>query len=131
MAVVTRLNCLARSTQDLLNTLAAVTDRKAGFRSLGDTWADTTTSRGRLMVTSLGGLAEFERELIHARTAEGCARVKANGVKLDRKPKLTPHQRRETIKRRDEGDETVREIARSYNVNASTNSRLNAASARL
>ncbi len=59
--MVTRLDRLARSTRDLLNTLAAITDRKAGFRSLSDTWADTTTSHGRLMLTVLGGLAEFER----------------------------------------------------------------------
>jgi DNA invertase Pin-like site-specific DNA recombinase len=44
---VTRLHRLARSTRDLLNTLAAITDRKAGFRSLADAWADTTTSHGR------------------------------------------------------------------------------------
>src|ERR1700719_4724403 len=48
---VTRLDRLARSTRDLLNTLAAITAKKAAFRSLGDTWADTTTSHGRLMVT--------------------------------------------------------------------------------
>ena len=42
---VTRLDRLARSTRDLLNTLAAVTERKAGFRSLGGIWADTTTPR--------------------------------------------------------------------------------------
>ncbi len=62
--MVTRLDLLARSTRDLLNTLAAITDRKAGFRSLGDAWADTTTAHGRLMLTVLGGLAEFERDLI-------------------------------------------------------------------
>jgi DNA invertase Pin-like site-specific DNA recombinase len=62
--LVTRLDRLARSTRDLLNTLAAITDRKVGFRSLGDAWADTTTSHGRLMLTVLGGLAEFERDLI-------------------------------------------------------------------
>jgi DNA invertase Pin-like site-specific DNA recombinase len=88
--MVTRLDRLARSTRDLLNTLAAIADRKAGFRSLGDTWADTTTAHGRLMLTVLGGLAEFERELIRARTSEGRARAVANGVKLGRKPKLTP-----------------------------------------
>src|SRR6266849_674692 len=71
---VTRLDRLARSTRDLLNTLAAITGKKAGFRSLGDTWADTTTSHGRLMLTVLGGLAEFERDLIRARTGEGRAR---------------------------------------------------------
>ena len=103
--MVTRLDRLARSTRDLLNTLAAITDKKAGFRSLGDAWADTTTSHGRLMLTVLGGLAEFERELIRARTGEGRERAKARGVKMGRKPKLTPHQQREAIKRRDSGEE--------------------------
>jgi DNA invertase Pin-like site-specific DNA recombinase len=72
--MVTRLDRLARSTRDLLNTLAAIADRKAGFRSLGDTWADTTTSHGRPMLTVLGGLAEFERDLIRTRTGEGSSR---------------------------------------------------------
>jgi DNA invertase Pin-like site-specific DNA recombinase len=74
---VTRLDRLARSTRDLLNTLATVAERKAGFRSLGDAWADTTTSHGRLMLTVLGGLAEFERDLIRARTSEGPARARS------------------------------------------------------
>jgi DNA invertase Pin-like site-specific DNA recombinase len=121
--VVTRLDRLARSTRDLLNTLATITDRKAGFRSLGDAWADTTTPHGRLMLTVLGGLAEFERELIRARTSEGRARAKARGVRLGRKPKLTSHQQREAAQRREAG-ETVREIARSYAVHHSTISRL-------
>jgi DNA invertase Pin-like site-specific DNA recombinase len=45
--MVTRLDRLARSTRDLLNTLATITGRQAGFRSLGDAWADTTTPHGR------------------------------------------------------------------------------------
>jgi DNA invertase Pin-like site-specific DNA recombinase len=122
--VVTRLDRLARSTRDLLNTLAAIAARQAGFRSLGDAWADTTTPHGRLMLTVLGRLAEFERDLIRARTSEGRERAKARGVKLGRKPKLTPHQRREAIKRRDSGRETLADIARSYNVSHSTISRL-------
>jgi DNA invertase Pin-like site-specific DNA recombinase len=121
--MVTRLDRLARSTRDLLNTLATVTGKGAGFRSLGDTWADTTTPHGRLMVTMLSGLAEFERELIRARTSEGRARAVARGVKLGRRPKLTPHQIKEVLRRKDEG-EPVREIARSYNVHNSTISRL-------
>src|ERR1700688_2437536 len=122
--MVTRLDRLARSTRDLLNTLGTITDRKAGFRSLGDTWADTTTSHGRLMLTVLGGLAEFERDLIRARTSEGRASAVANGVKLGRKPTLTPHQRREAIKRVNAEKETLGEIARSYNVSRWTISRL-------
>src|SRR6202453_2900152 len=46
--LVTRLDRLARSTRDLLNTVAAIASKKAGFRSLGDTWADTMTPHGRL-----------------------------------------------------------------------------------
>jgi len=121
--MVIRLDRLARSTRDLLNTLAAIAGKKAGFRSLGDTWADTTTAHGRLMLTVLGGLAEFERELIRVRTGEGRARAVARGVKMGRKPKLTAHQQREATRRRDRG-EAVREIARSYNVSHSTISRL-------
>jgi len=121
---VTRLDRLARSTRDLLNTLATITAKGAGFRSLNDTWADTTTAHGRLMLTVLGGLADFERELIRARTGEGRERAKANGVKMGRPPKLTPHQKKEAIKRRDHGEETLVDIARSYNVSAATISRL-------
>ena len=122
--LVTRLDRLARSTRDLLNTLAAITDRQAGFRSLGDGWADSTTARGRLMLTVLGGLAEFERELIRARTGEGRERAKARGQHMGRPPKLTPHQRAEAVRRRDEGEETLAEIGRSYNVSPQTVGRL-------
>ena len=76
------------------------------------------------MLTVLGGLAEFERDLIRARTGEGRERAKARGVKLGRKPKLTPHQQREAIKRRDKGEETLAEIGRSYNVSGWTIARL-------
>ena len=120
---VTRLDRLARSTRNLLNTLAAITAKKAGFRSLGDTWADTTTSHGRLMLTVLGGLAEFERDLIRVRTGEGRARAVARGQRMSRPPKLTAHQQKEAIKRRDQG-ETLADIARSYNVSPATISRL-------
>jgi DNA invertase Pin-like site-specific DNA recombinase len=122
--MVTRLDRLARSTRDLLNTLAAMTGKKAGFRPLGDTWADTTTPHGRFMLTVLGGLAEFERELIRARTSEGRERAKARGVKMGRPCKLTSHQQREATRRRDRGDETLADIARSYNVSPATISRL-------
>lgn len=122
--MVTRLDRLARSTRDLLNTLDTIAKAGARFRSLGDAWADTTTPHGRLMLTVLGGLAEFERELIRARTSEGRAGAMARGVKLGRKPKLTKHQRKEAIRRRDRGEETLAEIGRSYNVSGWTIARL-------
>ena len=122
--LVTRLDRLARSTRDLLNTLAQITERGAGFKSLADAWADTTTAHGRLMLTVLGGLAEFERELIRARTSEGKKRAKDRGQHMGRPPKLTPHQRAEANRRRDEGEETLAEIGRSYNVSPQTIGRL-------
>jgi DNA invertase Pin-like site-specific DNA recombinase len=121
--IVTRLDRLARSTRDLLNTLDAIGKADAGFRSLSDTWADTTTPHGRLLVTVLAGLAEFERALILARTGEGRVRAMARGVRFGRKPKLTPHQAAEAMERRKAG-ESLTDIARTYNVSHSTISRL-------
>jgi DNA invertase Pin-like site-specific DNA recombinase len=120
---VTRLDRLARSTRDLLNILDAIAKAGAGFRSLADTWADTTTPHGRLMLTVLGGLAEFERELIRARTGDGRARAKARGVRFGRPPKLTSQQRGEALLRLRNG-ETQAVIARTYSVHATMIGRL-------
>jgi DNA invertase Pin-like site-specific DNA recombinase len=124
--MVTRLDRLARSTRDLLNVLDEVAKRGAGFKSLADTWADTTTPHGRLMLTVLCGLAEFERDLIKSRTGEGRARAKAAGVHMGRPSKLSPHQQREAIARRDAG-EALTDIARTFGVSHTTIGRLTAA----
>ncbi|WP_455404297.1 recombinase family protein [Rhodopseudomonas parapalustris] len=121
---VTRLDRLARSTRDLLNILDTIGKAGAAFRSLHDAWADTTTPHGRLMLTILGGLAEFERELIRARTSEGRQRAKARGVKLGRAFKLTLEQRRQALARLEAGEQQ-REIARTFNVAHTTIGRLN------
>jgi DNA invertase Pin-like site-specific DNA recombinase len=121
--IVTKLDRLARSTRDLLNTLAEIAQRGASFKSLGDSWADTTTPHGRLMLTVLGGLAEFERHLILARTSEGRQRAQQRGVRFGRRPKLNVHQQQEALERRARGEALV-DIARSYNVSHSTISRL-------
>lgn len=121
--IVTRLDRLARSTRDLLNILAAVNEAGATFKSLNDAWADTTTPRGRLMLTVLGGLAEFERHLINARTDDGRKRAKARGVRFGRPSKLTPHQRQEALQRLANG-ETQADVARTYNVDPTTIGRL-------
>jgi DNA invertase Pin-like site-specific DNA recombinase len=121
--LVTRLDRLARSTRDLLNILHQLAERKVGFKSLHDTWADTTSPHGRLMLTMLGGLAEFERELIRSRTGDGRKRAMAKGVKFGRPRKLDPHQRHEALERIDRG-ETYVAIARTYSVDPNTIARL-------
>ena len=121
--VVCKLDRLARSTRDLLNTLATIGDKGATFKSLGDAWADTTTPAGKLMLTVLGGLAEYEPHLILARTSEGRQRAQQRGVRFGRKPKLTVHQQQEALARR-AASEALVDIARSYAVSHSTISRL-------
>jgi DNA invertase Pin-like site-specific DNA recombinase len=108
--VVTRLDRLARSTRDLLNVLATGSEKGAGFK-----W--------RLMLTVLGGLAEFERSLIMTRTGEGRTRAMVRGVRFGRKPKLTARQAAEAKARRANG-EALNDIGRSFNVSHSTISRL-------
>jgi DNA invertase Pin-like site-specific DNA recombinase len=121
--IVTRLDRLARSTRDLLNILDQVAKAAAGFKSLKDTWADKTTPHGRLLLTVLGGLVKFERELIRARAGEGRKRAIERGVKFGRPRKLTPHQRGEALQRLAAG-ETQADIAQSYAVDSTTIGRL-------
>jgi DNA invertase Pin-like site-specific DNA recombinase len=123
--LVTRLDRLARLTRDLLNVLAAISEKGAGFRSIADPMIDTTSPHGRLILAVLGALAEFERSMILSRTAEGRKRAQANGVRFGRKPSLTPHQQAEALRRRAEG-QSLMEIGRLFNVSHSTIARLQA-----
>ena len=121
--LVTRIDRLARSSLDLHLILDTVAQRGAGFRSLGDAWADTTSPHGRLLLAILAGLAEYERELIKVRTGEGRARAKARGVRFGAPTKLTPYQRQEAIERLDRGD-APSDVAQSYGVSRWTIQRL-------
>lgn len=121
--LVTRLDRLARSTVDLLHILDRVSTAGAQFRSLADTWADTTTPHGRLIITVLGGLAEFERHLIVDRTTEGRRQAKKRGVKFGPKFKLTPEQRQHILTALAEGEKPA-DLARQYNISRPTISRI-------
>jgi DNA invertase Pin-like site-specific DNA recombinase len=121
--LVCKLDRLARSTRDLLNTLDAVAARGAGFRVLDNPSLDTTCAHGKLLLSVLGAIAEFERSMIRSRCAEGIIRAKAQGVKFGRKPKLTRFQIDEALARIAKG-ETTRDVARTFGVSHSTISRL-------
>jgi DNA invertase Pin-like site-specific DNA recombinase len=122
IVTVTRIDRLARSTFDLFAIVQRIVNAGAHFRSLAEPWADTATSTGRLMIAVLGGLADVERDLIRTRTAEGRVRAKARGQHMGRPWKMTPAQRAEARKRREQGA-TLRELARSYDVSVTAISR--------
>jgi DNA invertase Pin-like site-specific DNA recombinase len=117
--VVSRLDRLARSTLDLLRILDVLGKAGAQFRSLADAWCDTTTPHGKLLLAVMGGLAEFERSLIIARTQAGIERAKALGVSFGRKPKLNAKQRRIIAERYAKG-ETMAALSREFGVSEPT-----------
>jgi DNA invertase Pin-like site-specific DNA recombinase len=117
---------LSRDATDLLVIARDMQRAGAGLRSIAEPVVDTTSDFAELVLAMLGVAAKLERRRILERTARGRADAKAKGVKFGRKPKLTPHQQREAIKRRDVDGETLRSIGRSYNVSPQTISRLTA-----
>jgi DNA invertase Pin-like site-specific DNA recombinase len=121
--VVTRLDRLARSTRDLLNVLDQFGKDDVGFKSLRETAIDTTSPSGRLTISILASIAEFERELITARMGEGRKRAVAKGVKFGPKFKLNHFQRQEAIARLAAG-ETQADVAKTFGVDRATISRL-------
>ncbi len=121
--IVTRLDRFARSTSDLLDIVHTIETRGAKLKAPTDSWADTTTPTGKLILTVLGGLAEFERSLIAERTAEGRERARRAGRRMGRPPKLSTHQRDVALKMRGEGQDNA-EIARILGVSRSTISRI-------
>jgi DNA invertase Pin-like site-specific DNA recombinase len=118
--LVTKLDRLARSSRDLHNILGDLQERGCGFVSLGETWCDTTTDVGRLMMTIMGGIAEFERGLIRKRCDEGIARAKAKGTKFGRKAALEPGQKRKIAELYGKGEKTMAELALEYDVSEPT-----------
>jgi hypothetical protein len=98
---------------------AAVDDRGARFQALDDPWCDTTTPQGELILTVMGGLAEFERKLIRQRCEEGIKRAKAKGTQFGRKSVLDAGHRKRIAERYAAG-ETMADLAREYECGEAT-----------
>jgi DNA invertase Pin-like site-specific DNA recombinase len=125
--VVWKLDRLARSTRDLLNTMETINDAGAKFQSLSEPWANTTTHAGKMIMTVFSGIAEFERDLIRERTSAGRYAAKQRGVRFGRPRKLNADQVQLACQLLEDG-KAVREIARTFNVHEATIYRLAAAS---
>jgi DNA invertase Pin-like site-specific DNA recombinase len=117
--VVTKLDRIARSSRDLHNIIGELQERGCGFISLGDSWCDTTSDVGKLLLAIMGGIAEFERELIRKRCLVGIERARAKGTKFGRPVKLDAGERRKIAERYAAG-ETMEALARDYDCGHST-----------
>jgi DNA invertase Pin-like site-specific DNA recombinase len=104
----------------VLNILHEIEQAGASFKSIADAWADTTTPHGKLMLTVLGGLAEFERTLILARTEAGIAKARQRGKQFGRPERLDAGQKRKIAARIAKGDASMADLAAEYGVGAAT-----------
>ena len=119
VVTVTRLDRLARSTRGLLEVVDRLNQAGAGFRSLAEPWADTTSPAGKMVMTVMAGIAEFERSLIIERTQRGQQAARERGVKFGARPKLSESQIQEAHAEIARG-RSVADIARSLGVHRST-----------
>ena len=115
VVVVTKLDRLARSARDLLKILGQLEEGSCGFVSLGEAWCDTTSDVGKLVITIMSGIAEFERKLILSRTEAGIAKARKQGKKFGRPSALDVGQKRKIAERYAAG-ETMQALADEYEV---------------
>ena len=116
---MTRLDRLARSTAELLRIAEVIREKEAGLQSLEESWVDTTTSAGHMVLTMLADVAEFERALIRHRIDEGRQVEKRRGVAFGRPQKLRPDQKLLALSLVREG-RSISEVARTFNVHPAT-----------
>jgi DNA invertase Pin-like site-specific DNA recombinase len=100
--VVTKLDRLARSVADMMAILQALERKRVVVRIL-NLGMDTQTPTGKLMLTVLGGVAQFEREMMLERQREGIAKAKSAGKYKGRKP-IAPERQQHVLRLAAEGD---------------------------
>jgi DNA invertase Pin-like site-specific DNA recombinase len=117
--VVWKLDRLARSTRDLLNTMEAISEAGGKFQSLSEPWANTTTHAGKMIMTVFAGIAEFERDLIRERTGAGREAARQRGVRFGRPRKLNLEQVQLASQLLAQG-RRVPDIAKTFDVHEAT-----------
>lgn len=117
--VVTKLDRLARSLPDARD-IADELIRKGVSLNLGGSIYDPSDPVGKLLFNVLGMVAEFEADLIRARTREGMAVAKAKGKLRGKKPKLSKSQEAHLVALHRAGEHTTTEIAEIFKVARST-----------
>jgi len=118
VVVISELTRLSRSTKDLFAIVDMIKAKGADIRSLKETWLDTTTPQGALMMTIFAGLSQFEADLTAQRTREGLAAARARG-RFGGRPKTNKEQIDRALKMYD-GGFSVDETCKSCGISKST-----------
>lgn len=119
LVVVSSLDRLARSTRVLLETIDSIGSSGAKFISLAEPWADTSSPAGKMIMTVIAGIAEFEADMIRSRTSAGRAAARSKGVKFGRPKKLSAKNKKLAMRLLKEG-QSVRDVAETFGVHTST-----------
>src|SRR5829696_3424761 len=127
--VVTKLDRLGRNAMDVGSTVARLADLGVRVHCLALGGVDLTSSTGKLTMTVINAVAEFERDLLIECTQVGLSRAKAEGKALGRPPSLTDDQRKAVGRRLNEGA-TVSALARAFKTSRNTIMRVRDANAR-
>lgn len=117
--VVVKLDRLSRSLRDLLSIVREIEGKGAHMRSLQDPLLDTTSPNGKLIFGIFAALAEYERDLIRARTIEGLAAARARGKRLGRREALNRKQKKSLVQLRQKGT-SLRQLAQTFAVSKTT-----------
>ena len=118
---VESISRFGRSLSDLLNLIDQLNNKGVQFKSLKEGSIDTTTPTGKLVYSIFSSLAEFERETIKQRQAEGIAIAKANGKYKGRQRKqINPNEFVSLYNRWQDGEITKKYICKKLNVSLAT-----------
>ena len=118
--VITKLDRLARSMLDLSKISDKLKQNNVDLKVLGQPDLDTTSATGKLLFNIMGSMAEFERDLIKDRCAEGRAKAQKKGVKMGRKPSITEETKQAIRSDALSSDKTKSEIAKEHGVTRQT-----------
>jgi DNA invertase Pin-like site-specific DNA recombinase len=123
IVIVSSLDRLARSTRILLETIDTIGSSGAKFISLSEPWANTNSPAGKMIMTVIAGIAEFEADMIRSRTSAGRAAARTKGVTFGRPRKISPKNKKLAMRLLKEGH-SVRDVAETFDVHTSTIYRL-------
>lgn len=117
--IITELTRLGRSVKELLSIIERIHEAGASIKSLRDTWLDTTTPQGNLLLTIFAGLSQFERDLTRQRTRQGLEAARARGRKGGR-PKSDESKVSTALKMYDSKLHTIADITDATGISRAT-----------